>query len=140
MNRKDLQILYTALGYVVACLKEPESPEKAEPAMILAAHIEEYCRRHVQDAFPANEIRFVNDYGAEAIDEAIDRHVKELRLREEANLPQDRETLIKFFDRLKQRKERRLHAFFLETANTEIIANTVLKYMDEEIHELELDS
>ena len=50
-----------------------------EPAIILARHIEEYCRRNIKNAFPPVSIHLVNETDVTALDAAIDKHIQELR-------------------------------------------------------------
>lgn len=134
MTRTDLQIFYTALAYLATHMKESrEETHEAVPAIILAADMEEYVRKNVQNAFPPNEIRFVNDFGVDEIDLAIDHHTAELRDTENTILPQDKITLIKFYDRLQQRRSRRMNSTFYEMVDVEILANKVLHYIEEEI-------
>lgn len=140
MTRTDHQILYTALAYIAVYLKGPEEAHTAEPAIILARHIEEYCRNNIENAFPPVSIHFVHDKDVTAIDAGLDKHIHELRFTETTILPQDKETLLKFYDRLQQRKSRRMQSAFYEMANVEILANAVLKYLDEEIDDREAQS
>jgi hypothetical protein len=137
MTRTDLQILYTALAYIAVYLKEPQEAHKAEPAIILAAHIEEYCRKNVENAFPPNEVHFVSDGDANAIDKIIDKHVQELRHEESTILPQDRQSLLTIYDRLQQRKAHRMQATFYQTVHDEFLADSVRRYLDEEIADAE---
>jgi hypothetical protein len=139
MTRIDQQIFYTALAYIAVYLKDPQEAHQAEPAKTLARHIELYCRENIENVFPPVSIGFVNAPGMEEIDQAIDQHIAELRLTETTILPQDKSTLLKFYDRLQQRKARRSQAAFYEMANVEILANAVLKYIDEEIADMGAD-
>ena len=71
--------------------------------------------------------------GALVIDQIIERHVRELRDDEETQLPEDRQTLIKLFDRLQQRKARRTQREFYASATDAKLADLVLGLLDEEI-------
>jgi hypothetical protein len=140
MTRIDQQIFYTALAYIAVYLKDPQEAHQAEPAKMLARHIERYCRENIDNVFPPVSIGFVNEPGLAEIDQAIDKHIAELRHSETTILPQDKETLLKFYDRLQQRKSRRMQSAFYEMANVELLANAVLKYIDEEIEDMETDT
>jgi hypothetical protein len=139
MTRTDHQILYTALAFVAVYLKAPDEVHIAEPATILARHIEEYCRKNIETAFRPVSVHFVNETDVMEIDRAIERHIDELRQNELTILPQDKETLLKFYDRLQQRKSRRMQAAFYEMTTAEFLANAVLKYIDEEIEDAKED-
>ena len=67
--------------------------------------------------------------------EIVNLHIEDLQKRELTQLPEDRETLIQFYDRLQQRKARRKQWLFYAEASTEQLADLVLKYLDEEIED-----
>jgi hypothetical protein len=69
----------------------------------------------------------------EAVDGLIDNHVRELRQQELTRLPEDRETLIRMFERLQMRKDRRLQRGFYTMASEARISDLILRLMDEEI-------
>jgi hypothetical protein len=69
------------------------------------------------------------------LDETIYRHIEELKTKETTSLREDREALIQLYDRLQQRKSRRLQADFYPTAKEDKLADFVLRYLDEEIED-----
>lgn len=137
MTPNDLRILSTALGFTAVAIQpsEEELHLRATMAKTLALMIEEFCRINVPDAFSvANDILGDSDNPA-AIDEAIDRFKVALHENEEARLPQDRKILLQFYDRLQQRKMRWEQSHFYATAPDSLIADNVLKMIDDEIEQ-----
>jgi len=104
----------------------------------LAKRMDEFCALHDRSSLAANTMSFVDDAEAAKLDDAISKHLTELKSKEQTNLPQDRETLIRLYDRLQQRKSRRLQAHFYMTAKEEKLSDLVLRYLDEEIEDEEL--
>jgi len=96
----------------------------------------EFCDLNISKAFLASTIHFIDDKAAAQLDEAINRHIDELRTKETTCLPEDREALIQLYDRLQQRKSRRLQADFYTTAKEDKLADLVLRYLDEEIEDV----
>lgn len=125
--------LMLAFQTVVAHGRQSES--MAEKVFELARRMNEFCSLHLRDTFPPATMTFADDAAAMAIDDAIDQHIKELKTKEQTHLPEDKETLIKFYDRLQQRKARRMQWQFYATAKEEKIADLVLRLLDEEIEE-----
>jgi hypothetical protein len=97
----------------------------------LASLIEAFCAENVVNVLAPRP----DDTDAAAIDQAIERHIQELRQRQETRLPEDRESLIKLYDRLYQRKTRRMQRDFYANATEAKLADLVLRYLDEEIED-----
>ncbi len=134
MTRTDRKIVFTALAFfaVVAKGKDISSTKNAERIRELAGLVESFCEENV-----INVSASVSDEpGALVIDQIIERHVRELRDDEETQLPEDRQTLIKLFDRLQQRKTRRTQREFYASATDAKLANLVLGLLDEEIDDV----
>jgi len=62
-------------------------------------------------------------------------HREELLKHETTQLPEDRDTLIQFYDRLQHRKAQRKLWLFYAKASAEELADLVLQLLDEEIEE-----
>ncbi len=139
MTRHDQQILFTALAFVAVLLNEngQNKSKTAHKATSLAKLIESFCAVHVQAPFSDSTVSLVEESGAAEIDAAIDRHIQQLRQNEETHLPEDKETLLKFYDRLQQRKSRRMQRDFYEIATTDKLADLILHYFDEEMEDAE---
>jgi hypothetical protein len=97
----------------------------------IAGLIETYCVEHVifQDA------AIFDEAGAIALDKLIERHMNELRDVQETRLPEDKQTLIEFHDRLQLRKARRMRRAFYASATEDKLADLVLGLLDEELDE-----
>ena len=134
MTRDDLRILCTALGFSAVIANDVASREKqALRATAIAGLIEAFCMSAVPDAFGFDASDDII-CDATAIDREIDRYKEELRVEGSAELPQDRETLIKFYDRLLLRKEHYDQREFYASGSTAIFANRVLHMVEEEIN------
>ena len=120
--------LVLAFFAVISKGKNASDPHKANRVLKLA---ESFCAEHVSSVLRAAE----DETGTLAIDQIIERHVDELRNKEETRLPEDRATLINIHDRLQQRKTRRMRREFYGSASEEQIADLVLKLLDEEIED-----
>ncbi|MDD4616007.1 MAG: hypothetical protein PHW76_02675 [Alphaproteobacteria bacterium] len=126
-----------AFQTMIASGKKTNAPGVATLIIKLAQHMNEFCNRYVREAFPPGTMNFVDDKGAAKLDEAIDQHIRELKTKEQTHLPEDRETLIQLYDRLQQRKSRRMQWEFYATAKEDKLADLILKYLDEEIEDIE---
>ena len=115
--------------------KKTDTKDSAQKIIELAKHMNEFCDFHLPEAFPPTTISFVDDTGAAKIDEAINLHIEELRKQETTRLPEDKGSLIQFYDRLMQRKSRRTQMLFYANATKEKLADLVLRYLDEEIED-----
>jgi len=130
--------LMLAFQTVVAHSKSSE--DLAEKTIELARRMNEFCNLNISKAFPCSTITFVDDKGAEPIDEAINRHIEDLRTKENTLLPEDRESLIRLYDRLQQRTARRMQWQFYATAKEDKIADLVLKLLDAEIEDTDAET
>ncbi|MDE2029553.1 MAG: hypothetical protein KGI97_03210 [Alphaproteobacteria bacterium] len=101
----------------------------------LAQLMNEFCDTQLSRTFPAETIKLVDDKWASQVDAAINNHIDELSREETTRLPEDREALIQFYDRLQQRKMRREQWLFYAKATESQLADKVLQYLDEEIAE-----
>lgn len=132
MTRVDRKILFTALAFVTVLTREKDakSEEAAEKIRQLSGLIEAYCMENVVNVFAA-----ADDTGASIIDHAIERHLRELREAECTKLPEDKQMLIRFHDRLQHRKTRRCQRAFYASATETKLADLVLNLMDEELED-----
>ncbi|MGE0108452.1 MAG: hypothetical protein AB7S81_01625 [Bdellovibrionales bacterium] len=112
-----------------------KSKESTQRIVTLARLMDEFCNLHLKQTFPEMTIELAEDKWAAKIDAALNMHIEELQKREQTQLPEDRETLIQFYDRLQQRKARRGQWLFYAEASTEQLADLILKYLDEEIED-----
>ena len=107
--------------------------DAAQRTVALAKQMKDFCDLHVAQAFPQISRSFVDDKEASKIDDAIAVYINELKTKESTARPQDKEALIRLYDRLQHRKSRRMQAPFYLTAKEEKLADLVLRYLDEEI-------
>jgi hypothetical protein len=123
--RIDEKLLYTALAFVAA------TPKGATAADVLklAELVKAFCDEHVRQVGLSGG----SDEASESVDALIEKHVRELRDQEITRLPDDRDTLIRLYDRLHARKNRRLQRGFYATASEARISDLILRLMDEEI-------
>lgn len=136
MTRYDQQILFTALAFVAVVTKEGgDRTDSSQSITQLARLLEDFCRENVPPLI--RQIEFTEENGTRELDERINRHIRELRQQHETRLPDDRETLLQFYDRLQARKSRRMQSLFYAQATAELLADKVLNYLDEEIEEAE---
>ncbi|MDD3028864.1 MAG: hypothetical protein PHS57_01085 [Alphaproteobacteria bacterium] len=103
----------------------------------LAQRMNEFCDLQLKQAFPEEMIKLVDDKGAAEIDDAIAIHIENLRTKSSTQLPQDKESLIQLYDRLQQRKSRRMQWQFYATAKEEKVADLILQLLDDEIEDLD---
>ncbi|MDD5586878.1 MAG: hypothetical protein PHY92_07990 [Alphaproteobacteria bacterium] len=123
MTRKDIQILFTALGFLAVVMKgENAKKDGAKQAKAMASLIEAFCRTTHPELFN-NEI---NGDAAE-LDQMIEdmkedeRHIGPL-----ADLTANKNLLHRIYDRLLQR-----HRAY---ASDEMIAGEVAHFLEEEIN------
>jgi hypothetical protein len=137
MTRTDHQIIFTALAFPAVAGKETDGNNDLEKIGKLAGLLDTFCAENTERIFAT--VPLSSDSGSDAvdIDQAIERHINELREKETTRLPQDKNTLLKYYDRLQQRNARRTQSAFYETADERILADRVLKYLDEEIEDRE---
>ncbi len=135
---KDEQMriaLMLAFQSMISQGESAKSDATSHKIIDLAKLMDGFCDLHLTQAFPAKTIELAEDKWATKVDTALNMHIEELQKREETHLPEDRETLIQFCDRLQQRKTRRKQWLFYAEASTEQLADLVLKYLDEEIED-----
>jgi hypothetical protein len=125
MTRTDQRILFTALAFVAVLMRGGASNSKKDTQKIrqLADSIGAFCREETGEPGPATE----------ETDRIIERHIEDLKEREETRLPEDRDTLVRLHDRLQQRKARRAQRAFYASAGEAKLADEVLSLLDEEI-------
>lgn len=107
----------------------------AQKAMRLARLMNAFCDLHLPQTFPTHMAPFADDQETLKLDAALNRHIEELQKNEITQLPEDRETLLQFYDRLQQRKARRVQRSFYEQVSLQQLADRVLRYLDEEIED-----
>jgi len=137
MNKDEQMRLCLMLAFqsMISQGENAKSKEATQRIVALARLMDEFCDLHLKQTFPEKTIELAEDKWATKIDAALNMHVEELQKREQTQLPEDRETLIQFYDRLQQRKARRKQWLFYAEASTEQLADLVLKYLDEEIED-----
>lgn len=138
MTRDGMRLrlcLMLAFQSMIANGKKTETEDMAKRVVELAQRMNEFCDLYIFQAFPLATMNFVDDMGAAKIDDTIRFHIEKLRNKATTYLPEDRETLIQLYDRLQQRKSRRMQWQFYATANEEKLAHLVLKLLDEEIED-----
>jgi hypothetical protein len=137
MTRYDQRILFTALAFVAIISKDGEKlhGDSAQKIMQLSGLLGKFCVENVPPLF--HQVEFAEDPGAGELDARINRHVRELREKHETRLPEDKETLLQFYERLQVRKSRRMQSEFHAQATVEMLADRVLDYLDEEIEDAE---
>jgi|GEM_PF-1993544 hypothetical protein len=141
MKKDDLHhrlCIMLAFQTILANGKKTETPDTAKRVVEFAKRMNEFCDLYVSKAFSPDTMSFVDDKGAAKIDDAIALHIEELRTKETTRLPEDKETLIQFYDRLQQRKSRRLQWQFYASATKEKLSDLILHYLDEEIEDMNL--
>lgn len=131
MTRIDQKFFCTALAFLAVAMKSKDasSQESAEQILRLSGLMEAFCTENVikaQGNLPADEA---------SIDQIIERRITELRDDETTRLPVDKETLIKLYDRLHQRKARRMQREFYANVTEAKLADLILHYLDEEIED-----
>lgn len=127
--------LMLAFQSMIADGKNLEGPDVEKRVVELARRMDEFCALNFSKAFPTDEFNFVEDRRAARIDTEITLYKEELRTKEQTQLPKEREDLIQLYDRLQQRKVRRMQWQFYATAKEEKIADLVLKLLDEELED-----
>ncbi len=137
MTKDEQMRLCVMLAFqsIISQGKNAQSNKDAEKIMQLAKLMKEFCDTHLAQAFPEETIKLVDDTGVKQVDTAINGHIDELQRKETTRLPEDRETLIQFYDRLQQRKTRRSNWLFYANGTEAQLADAVLSLLDEEIAE-----
>ncbi|MDE1902048.1 MAG: hypothetical protein KGI37_10465 [Alphaproteobacteria bacterium] len=124
---------------MTAFIKEDKEPseDRIHKILTLARLLGEFCTEHTASSLKEMENPFVDEAGPVEADAEIDRHIKELRYKNETMLPEGKAALLRLYDRLQQRKSRRLQSEFYLTAREGKLADLVLRYLDEEIEAAE---
>jgi len=139
MTLYNQKVLFTALAFLAFLLKDGGSAKKDHAAQVnqLAELFEKFCAENIPHPFAGATLNLAEESEATKIDVNIDRHIKELRQKEQTHLPEDRDTLLKLYDRLQLRKSRRMQRYFYASATETNLADAVLRYIDEEIEDAE---
>ncbi len=133
MTRDDLQIFCTALGFAtVFATGVPENADACK-ARRFGKLIEAYCLTVIPEAFGSTTQNIGDENGTATIDQAIARYKAALVDEGSAQLPDDRQTLLKFYDRLRQRQQRHQERHFYATGSDDMIAERVRQMVEEEI-------
>ncbi len=127
MTRNDLRILCTALAFAGLMLKGEKVENQSARINGFAELIEAYCLNalHSIEQAPASVDAAIEQYKAKLISEGA------------AQLPDDRETLLHFYDRLLQRQIRSKQREFYASGNANVIAERILRMVEEEIQSAE---
>ena len=116
----DFRLLCTALGYMAVATKKNTRGTRMTQATETATLIEAFCRETLPEHFKKSKSEAAaNDDGI--LDRMIEEFKTVLREKEAAVLPEDRATLLKFYDRLQQRQTRRQQKAFYDTAPDDLI-------------------
>jgi hypothetical protein len=132
LTRMDLRLLCMALGFTALATKDGTDIDAVGKVVALARLAEFFCLTNVPGALDITNAS-VDDGRLAELDEAIDRYKADLRTKHEAQLPDDRETLLHFYDRLQQRQLRRRQRQFHASAADDVIADCILRMVEEEI-------
>jgi sirohydrochlorin ferrochelatase len=135
-----LRIHCTALGFLAVILKDVEQDKQALRAKTIGRLIESFCMVTVPDALGVSNENIGDEKDPALIDQAIEKYKAELMNEGSARLPDDREMLLKFYDRLHQRQQRRKERHFYATGSDDMIANRVLRMIEEEINDAESET
>lgn len=130
-----LRIHCTALGFLAVILKDEPMDQQALRARTIARLIESFCHVTVPEPWDSSNQNSDTENDFAKIDSAIDIFKMKLRDQGEAHLPEDRPTLLRFYERLQQRQLRRKEKHFYATGSNDLIANRILVLIDEEIEE-----
>ena len=125
-----------AFQTILANGKKTKASDTAKRVLEFAKRMNEFCDLYVAKAFPSVTEIFIDDKGAVKIDTAITQHIEELRTNKTTHLSEDKETLIQFYDRLQQRKSRRMQRQFFASATKEKLSDLILHYLYEEIEDM----
>lgn len=128
-----LRVHSTALGFLAVILKDEPADKQALRAKTIGRLIESFCMVTVPDALGVSNENIGDESDPASIDTAIERYKAQLIDEGSAQLPDDRETLLKFYDRLHQRQQRRRERHFYATGSDDMIATRILQLIEEEI-------
>ena len=91
-----LRVHCTALGFLAVILKDVERDKQALRAKTIGRLIESFCMVTVPDAVGVSNENIGDECDPASIDAAIEKYKAELIDQGSAQLPDDRETLLKF--------------------------------------------
>lgn len=139
MTRTEQSRLCLMLAFqsVISQGESVKSKEIVDKILGIAKLMNEFCDQHLTQTFSSKIIEFADANVVAKVDASLNLHIQQLQKNEMTQLPEDREALIQFYDRLQQRKIRRTQRVFYEQATAEQLANLVLTYIDEEIEDRE---
>lgn len=123
----------TALGFLAVLLKDVPEEKQASRAKAIGRLIESFCWVTVPDALGASNENIFDESDPAIIDAAIEKYKAQLIGEESAPLPEGRDALLSFYDRLAIRAHRRLEKNFYEMGHEDIIANRILELAEAEI-------
>jgi len=130
MTRTDFKVLFTALGFLAVVMKgENANNDGADKARKLASLIEEFCIQPEQ----FGRCGQAASVASATINDMINQFKVELVEVGNASLPQDRATLLQFYEQLIVRQTRHREQHFYVMATDDMIANRILTMIDEEI-------
>jgi hypothetical protein len=128
-----LRVHCTALGFLAVILKDVKRDDQALRAKTIGRLIESFCAVTVPEALNLSEGSIAEGNDPASIDLIIDCYKIEMRNKEPITPPEDRASLLKIFDRLHQRQQRRRERHFYATGDNEAITNRILQLIEEEI-------
>ena len=136
MTPNDQRVLFLSLAFHAYVVRGDGSPGSANAQRVrrLASLMETFCRENAR-ALPRLDLP--EETGVAYLDEAIEKHVKELREQEVTVLPESREAFVQLYDRLQLRQSRRRQCDIYASATVDALADLVLRHLDEEIRDLE---
>ena len=128
-----LRVHCTALGFLAVILKDEPDDKQALRAKAIGRLIESFCLVTVPSAAGVSNENLDDECDLTSIDAAIEKYKSQLVTEGSAELPDSREDLLKFYDRLHQREQRRREKHFYATGSADMIANKILQFAEAEI-------
>ena len=132
MTRDDLRIFCTVLAFTGLMLKGENGEHQSDRIKDFAKLIEAFCFEAALEALGA-DANPDNESDPASIDLVIDIYKAQMRDKEPFTPPIERVSLLKIFDRLHQRQQRRRQRHFYATGDNEAITNRVAQLIREEI-------
>jgi hypothetical protein len=130
MTRTEQQILFNALGYhSVIVMGEQQQKDCDKIARGRAWLIEEFCRATMPEVYGKSSDTISDDLSDQRIDALIDSFKTNLKDKEEALLPINRDSLLRIHERLQARAMAKLRASYSNDA----LADEILQIIDAEI-------
>jgi hypothetical protein len=130
-----LRVHCTALGFLAVILKDVPQDKQAIRAKTIGRLIESYCMVTVPEAMGFSNENIGDEASPGSLDAAIDTYKAKLVNEGSSELPTDRDTLLKFYDRLHQRAQRRRERHFYASGSDDMIATRILQLVEAEIDE-----